>query len=130
MTTKVFTFILVGLLLNLSFLNATALANSKEDKLTVKVKNGINKLGIGKDSKVKVRLKDNTQIKGYISKITESDFTIIEETTNSEKLVAFPKVKQVKGNNLSKGAKIAIGIGIVVAVIAVLAFFSLDENER
>jgi len=34
--------------------------------------------------------------------------------------IAYSDVAQVKGNNLSTGAKVAIGVGIVVGVIIVL----------
>jgi hypothetical protein len=39
----------------------------------------------------------------------------------------YPQVKQVKGNNLSTGAKIAISVAIIVGIIAlVIGFGRLD----
>ncbi len=35
--------------------------------------------------------------------------------------MAYPQVKKVKGNNLSTGAKIAIGLGIAIAVVIIIA---------
>lgn len=129
MSKKLLVLIIVGLVLNLSFLNSTALASSKEEKLTAKVKSGINKLGIGKDSKVSVKLKDSTKIKGYISEISEDGFTVVDEKTSLEETISFPSVKQVKGNNLSKGAKIAIGIGIAIAVIILIGVLAGGEVD-
>jgi hypothetical protein len=42
--------------------------------------------------------------------------------------VAYPQVKSVKGNNLSTGAKIAIGVGIAAAVI-VLIFWKVVVDD-
>ncbi|MGI9067261.1 MAG: hypothetical protein ACR2HX_12780 [Pyrinomonadaceae bacterium] len=33
--------------------------------------------------------------------------------------VAYPQVKQVQGNNLSTGAKIAIGVAIIAAILTI-----------
>lgn len=41
--------------------------------------------------------------------------------TGAATTVPYPQVKQVKGNNLSTGTKIAIGLGIVAGVILFLA---------
>jgi hypothetical protein len=37
--------------------------------------------------------------------------------------VPYPSVTQVRGNNLSTGAKVAIVLGIVAAVLGILLFF-------
>jgi hypothetical protein len=117
---KIISSILIGLLLNLSFLQTTALAESKEAK-TAKVKAGIIKLGVGKESKVKVKLFDRTEISGYISEANEGAFTVINEKSNFATEVPYSQVKQVKGNNMSNGVKVAIGLGILLAIVVVIA---------
>jgi hypothetical protein len=120
MITKTISYILIGLLLNLCFLQTTALAESKEDK-TAKVKAGIIKLGVGKESKVKIKLFDKTEISGYISEINEGTFTVVNEKSNSAVEVPYPQVKQVKGSNKSNSVKVAIGLGILLAIVVVIA---------
>lgn len=39
---------------------------------------------------------------------------IVDDKTGGTTAVPYPQVKKVKGNNLSTGAKIVIGVGIVI----------------
>ena len=105
------------------FLGASAFAATKEEKaarFAAKVKANITKLGTGKDARVAVKLMDKTKLKGYVSEIKENSFVVIEDTTGAATEVLYPNAKQVKGNNLSDGVKIAIGVGIVLAVLLTL----------
>jgi hypothetical protein len=120
MIKRTISLIIIGLLLNLSFYSAAKSNSSEKDaELAKKVKASIVKLGTGNESKIKVKLKNGTQIKGYISEITEDDFSVMS-ADNSVSRIPYPQVKQVKGNNLSIGVKIAIAIG-VLALISMLA---------
>ena len=42
--------------------------------------------------------------------------------------VPYPQAKQVNGNNLSKGAKIAIGVAAVVGAIVLVVALSLPKS--
>ena len=42
--------------------------------------------------------------------------------------VPYPQAKQVKGNNLSKGAKIAIGMAAVVGATVLFVALSLPKS--
>ena len=96
----------------------------KQEKLAGKVKEGISKLGIGKDARVAVKLRDKTILAGYISEANEDSFVVSNAETGNATTVAYTNVTQVKGHNLSTGAKIAIGIAIGVGVtLIVLAIF-------
>lgn len=117
-TKRILSLSLIGLVLNLFFLHTTAVAGSKEEKLAAKVKAGITKLGIGKESLVKVKLKDKSKISGYVSEITEDDFTVVDEADSATK-IPYTQVKQVQGNNLSKNAKIIIGVVVVLAILGI-----------
>ena len=113
---------LMVLAINLAF-GATAFANTKEDKETKsaeKVKANIAKLGTGKDARVEVKLRDKTKLKGYVSQISENSFTVVDEKTGNASEIAYPNAKQVKGNNLSTGVKIVIGVGIVIAIVVLI----------
>jgi hypothetical protein len=117
--------ILIGLVLNLGLLPTKVFAINNEEKLDVKIKEGVRKLGTGIDAKVKVKLKDNTKIKGYISEITDNGFTVVSENNTSTEIL-YPQVKQVKGNNLSTGAKVIIGIGVLLGIILVITLLTKD----
>jgi len=120
---KLISLFLLGLLLNLGSVNllaGTAKNEKKEAEFAQKVKANVTKLGIGKDSKVQVKLKNGKKLKGYVSEINEGYFVVTDETTNQATQVPYPQTKQVKGNNLSSGVKIAIGLAIFVIFFAIV----------
>ena len=106
------------LVINLS-LSSVAFAETKEEKeakFADNVKINVVKLGTGKEARVEVKLKDGTKIKGYISEINDNGFVVVNDKTGTSTEIPYPQAKQVKGNNLSTGVKIAIAVGIIVAV--------------
>lgn len=127
------TVILAVLVVNLSFSSSTIAAAGIETKETKaakhaeKVKVGIAKLGTGKDTKVRVKLKDGIKLKGYVSEINENSFVVTDERTGVATEVPYPSAKQVRGNNLSNGAKIAIAVGITIAVIVLIGVLAPER---
>jgi hypothetical protein len=116
---KYVTLTVAFLLLNLSF-NSVALAETKEEKdakLAEKVKINVLRLGTGNDARVQVKLKDGSKLKGYISQINENSFVVVDEKTAAPTEIPFPQTRQVKGNNLHTGVKIAIGIGLALLLV-------------
>ena len=109
---KYLTLTLTFLILNLS-LSSVAFAETKsekEAKFAQKVKAQIAKLGSGTEAKVEVKLKDGTKLKGYVSNIGEESFSVTNDKTGAVSEIPYPQAKQVKGNNLATGWKIAIGV--------------------
>jgi hypothetical protein len=117
--------ILVGLLINLmavSFAYADS-KTEKEARFAEKVKTGVAKIGTGKAAKIQVKLKDGTKLKGFVSEINENSFVVADEKTGMTTEIPYPNARQIKGNNLSTGAKVAIGLGILAAVLAIWLIF-------
>ena len=94
-------------------------AKSKTEKGAEKIKAAILHLGTGPEARVKLNLRDKTKVAGYI----QESFTVADANTGATTTVPYPTVTQVKGNNLSTGAKVAIVLGIAAAVLAILLFF-------
>jgi hypothetical protein len=92
----------------------------KEARYTEKVKAGILKLGVGQQARVTVKMNDKTKVAGYISEIQNTYFVVTDSASAATTTVSYVDVAQVKGNNLSTGAKVAIGVGIAIAVIIIL----------
>ena len=131
MIKKYLSLVLVGLLVHVASA-APALAESKSEKdmkLAWKVKQGVSNLGVGRDARVAVKLRDNTKLTGYISEVNAESFVVTDLKTGVATNVAYPDVTQVKGNNLSTGAKIAIGAAIVGAIILLILWRSYCNNE-
>jgi hypothetical protein len=101
-------------------------SGTKEARQMDKLKTGIRKLGIGSDARIKVRLKDKTEISGYISEVDDDSFVVIDATGKSN-IVAYPQVAQAKGNNLSSKEKLAITL-VAVGVIAVLLLIGAPKS--
>lgn len=122
---------LVALLMNLAGMRL-AYADSKEEKqarFAEKVKASVLKLGTGEAARVKVKLRDKTKLEGYVSAADGEGFTVTNPKTGLATAVAYPQVKSVKGNNLSTGAKIAIGAGIAAAVILLILWKVVVDDD-
>jgi hypothetical protein len=123
---------LIGSLMLSLFAVPSALAKTKEEKeaaLAAEVKAGVAKLGAGKDTKISVKLRNKTKLKGYVSRIEEEAFVITDAKTGAETRVAYGDVTQAKGNNLSTGAIIAISVGVAVGATLLVLYLvarSLD----
>ena len=87
-----------------------------------KVRDGIAKLGVGRDARVKLELRDRTKLVGYVSRAGEADFTVTDLESGRSTDVPYGDVSKVKGNNLATGWKIAIGGGILFAVLLILVW--------
>jgi hypothetical protein len=112
---------IVGLLVNMAG-TLPAYADSKAEKearFAEKVRQGVRRLGTGETARVEVRLRDKTKLNGYISEAGENNFVVVDASGASH-TVAYPQVQKVKGNNLSTGAKIAIGVAVVAAILTLV----------
>ena len=128
---KFLSLLLVALLINLAWARP-ALADSKEEKqarFVEKVKASVLKLGTGEAARVKVKLRDQTKLEGYVSAADGEGFTVMNPKTGTATPVAYPQVKSVKGNNLSTGAKIAIGAGIAAAVVLLILWKVIVDED-
>ncbi|HJR08185.1 MAG TPA: hypothetical protein VJ842_13065 [Pyrinomonadaceae bacterium] len=114
---------LAGLLINMVSVSPVY-AGSKEEKqarFAEQVKAGILKLGTGTDARVEVKLRDKTKLKGYIGEAGADSFVVVDAKMGVATTVAYPQVKQVRGNNLSTGARIAISVGLSIALLLAVA---------
>ncbi len=130
---KIISLMLAVLLFSIASVNV-AYAKTNEEKaerLTTKVKAGVGKLGVGKEARVELKLRDKTKMKGYISEAGEDNFVVIDSQTGESNIVSYSSVKQIKGNNHSLGVKIAIGVAIAAAiVVALLVIIGLGFRAR
>ena len=82
------------------------------------VKAGISRLGVGRGARVELELRDRRRLGGYVSEAGEDYFVVKDSRSGAVTAIAYPEVSKVKGNNLSTGAKVAIGVGAAALVIA------------
>jgi hypothetical protein len=123
---KLLSITLIGLLFQVAYIpQAHAITKAeKQTQFSEKVKANIVKLGTGKDARIWVKLKDRTKLEGYVSEAGTDTFVITNVKNGTSTIVPYPQVKQVKGNNLSSGTKIAIGVGVALVLIILLGVLS------
>jgi hypothetical protein len=123
---------IAGILISMALGIESIYAGTKGGKDTQpeKIRAGIYKLGMGKDARVKVKLRDKTELQGYISEVSEDSFTVTDLKTEASSVVAYPNVRQVKGHNLTTRTKIIIGVAIAVGVGIALYFIRVAIDSR
>jgi hypothetical protein len=130
MLKKISSLILSTLLLQAAVVPAFAKSDSnKEAARAEKVRTQLAKLGTGTDARVKLELRDKTRLEGFISEAGAEHFTVTDNAGKST-TVAYPQVRKAQGNNLSTGAKIAIGAGIAAAIILIVIWHMYSVNEQ
>ena len=98
---------------------------------SAKIKETLAKRGIGEKSKVKIKLRDGREIKGYIAELNADDFVIAESKTNVRTTIAYADAAKVKKSGLPLGAKIGIAalvVGAVAVVVIAAGVKNLDDN--
>jgi len=93
-----------------------------------KVKRQIEKRGIGVQAKVKITLQDQTEVKGYVSRIDEISFQLTDKKTGKASTIPYASVDRVRGGGMSTGAKIGIGAGIAAGILVAVVLGSLAES--
>ena len=122
---------LAAMLVNVIALRVTNAATEaeKQAKFAGKVRAAVLKLGTGEAARVRVTLRDKTKLEGYVSGAGEDSFAVTDAKTGAVTTVAYPQVKGVRGNNLSTGAKIAIGAGIGAGVVLLILWLYLENVD-
>ena len=122
--------LLSALLLQAAAIPAFAATNAEKDaRRAGKVRTQLSKLGTGKEARVKVELRDKTKLEGYLSAADADTFTVTDNAGKATN-VPYQDVKKAKGNNLSTGAKIAIGadIGAGVTLLIIWIFIATHDD--
>lgn len=96
---------------------------------TTKLKAEVEKRLSKKEARVKVKLRNGSQVKGRITQSSDNGFTLTDEKTGSHSDLAYTDVLEVEGRGMSKKKKIliatGIGVGVLITVVA-LTFRNLE----
>jgi hypothetical protein len=88
----------------------------------------IQKRGVGEKPRVRITLHDQSEVKGHISQIDATSFQVTDKKTGSVSTITYDTVDRVRGGGLSRGSKIAIGIGVAVGVLVAIVLGSLAAS--
>lgn len=131
MLKKLISLSLIAIMINLANVRPSYAA-SKEEKaarFAEKVKGNVLKLGTGERARVKIKLQDKTKLTGYIRGADDENFTVVDSKTGLATTIAYADVKSVQGQNLSTGAKIAIGVGIAATLIFIILWYKTGPGS-
>lgn len=129
MLKKICSGILVALLLQAAAVPTFAKTNAEKDaRRAEKVRTQLSKLGTGRDARVSLELRDKTKVEGYLSEAGADTFTVTDKEGKTT-TVPYQDVKKAHGNNLSTGAKIAIGAGIGAGVTLLILWLYIAAHE-
>jgi len=98
----------------------TSADNSAERNRVERIKTNIYRLEDAGKTRVVVYLKTGAKVKGYITNLGEDSFDVTNYKTQQTTAVAYRDVAEVKEQGSSKGAKLALGIGVVAAIAVLL----------
>ena len=122
--------VLLMLALVLSPMPRVALAQQQlTDSGVVKIKTDVARRLRDEKTKVTVRLRNGSELKGRITKAAENMFTIKENNTGTQRHISYTDVTKVNGRGLSKGAKFGILTAIVAGAVVIGALISLKNFD-
>jgi hypothetical protein len=98
----------------------TTQVQTQETPRAARIKAKVQKRGIGENSRVKAKLVNGAEVKGYISKIEQASFTVTDKKTGQSTSVLYADVQKIQGPGLSNGNKILIGVGVSVVVFGIV----------
>ncbi|HJT29110.1 MAG TPA: hypothetical protein VJ784_16980 [Pyrinomonadaceae bacterium] len=110
----------------LSTLGPAARAQSNlntETKAKAEVVDRLNK----KETRVKVKLRNGSEVKGRITQSSDNSFTLTDEKTGNRSDISYADVVNVEGRGMSKKKKTFIAIGAGAAVFAGLVAYALTH---
>lgn len=111
---------LSGILLVMAFGFQHVRAQSGNDQQAAeKIRTKVQKIGVGGNARVEVRLRDNTQLKGYINNADQDSFTIVDSKTGSSKSVSYADTSSVKKLGVGLSAKTWIILGVAAVGVVV-----------
>jgi small nuclear ribonucleoprotein (snRNP)-like protein len=110
---------------------------SAEQLKATKTKAEVTRRGVGHKARVRVKLRDKHELKGRITQIDEDSFQVLVDQdgldTQSAQArlitIRYTEVEKVRGPR-SRAASVAIGMGLTVAALAILAAIVVVEVYR
>jgi len=98
-------------------------ARERENTAAV-AKTRVQAIGTGKRSVVYIKLRDGTQLRGYITQIADNSFTVADKTTNKITSVSYADVVTLREKAPSSAkTKLLIVVGIGVSILAGVAVY-------
>jgi hypothetical protein len=66
------------------------------------------------------KIDNKTKLMGKVSEVSDTSFTVTDQETGNPTKLVYENVREVKQKGMSKGSKLALGIGIAAAALITL----------
>jgi small nuclear ribonucleoprotein (snRNP)-like protein len=96
---------------------------NSETKAKTEVVDRLNK----KETRVKVKLRNGSEMKGRITQSSDNSFTLSDEKTGNKSDIAYADVVNVEGRGMSKKKKTFIAIGAGAAIFAAMFAYAFTH---
>ncbi len=106
------------------------------------VRQNISRLGLGREARAIVKLRDNRKVAGYVGQVGADSFTLTDRGTGAPITVLYTEVQRISGGNraagvyfslpepkpkeppkwlkgVAKGAEVVVGIGGIILLMSV-----------
>lgn len=120
---RTFATVLAGIILVTAFGFQQVLAQTANNaQASEKMRARVQKIGVGSNARVEVKLRDNSQLKGYISAAEQDSFTVIDNKTGSTRTVSYGDASAVKkaSSGISGKTWIILGATVVGAIVTLI----------
>ena len=129
--TRLFLTFSLGVLLALAPLGPAAHAQQQTSDIneTAKVKSEVARRINDEKERVKVKLRNGSELKGRITQSSENSFTLTDEKTGSKTDIGYSDVAKLDGRGMSRMKKFGIIAGVTVAVLVVLVIIAVNNFD-
>lgn len=103
--------------------------NLSGEAQTAEIKAAIKKRGTGEKSKIKIKMRDGREVKGWIAELNADDFVVTDSKSGNRTTILYSDAAKVKKSGLSFGAKIGIAALIVGAVAVTVIAVGVKNLE-
>ncbi len=101
-------------------LSGTTQVQTQETPQAAKIKAKVQKRGIGKKSRVRAKLVNGTEVRGYISKIEEASFTVTDKNTGQTTTIPYVDVLKIRGPGWSNTDTIVVSAVVAGLLVLIL----------
>ena len=109
------------------FNSSFVFAQTQAQTNTENVKAEVVRRGVNEKKRVRVKMRNDTKIKGYISQIGDDSFTLINSKTKQPMTIAYADAAKIESGGLAGGARVGIIAGAVAGVTAIVLYVAFQN---
>jgi hypothetical protein len=119
---KTFLSLMLTGLLTMSLNAAPVFAAQGNDNDAEKIKVKVAQLGVGDKTRVTVKMKGGTKLKGSITQAGANDFTVRDRKTGNATTILYSDVAKLddnRGGSALRNTLIAVGVGVGIVIVGI-----------